>query len=148
MAAAPRMRKLADSKGRNGKSSMEGVGTTEDKFTFWLAVHDRLWAADRRFRHGQQNSPLSIPTLAAQGGNLIDWWLQARQGHCKLVAKGIDSSRNDQVFNNNTTTPGDMMQMLLEDARTWTLAGAQHLATIGWPGTSGLGVAPATNGGS
>lgn len=27
------------------------------KFTVWLAVHERLWTADRRHRHGLQDSP-------------------------------------------------------------------------------------------
>lgn len=28
------------------------------KFTMWLAMHERLWTAERRFRHGLQDSPV------------------------------------------------------------------------------------------
>lgn len=40
------------------------------KFTMWLAVHERLWTADRRHRHGLQTSPSC--SLCAQERETVD----------------------------------------------------------------------------
>lgn len=86
------------------QGGLAGVGTAKVKFFFWLALHERLWTAQRRLRHGLQPNDVCAPcdqgsettdhllascvfTRACVGlaqlcpnGNsyLVEWWQQAR----------------------------------------------------------------------
>lgn len=66
-----------------------------------------------------------------------------RQGRGKAVRKGIDSTfllvswrlwkkRNECVFKGITPLVDNMMRELLEDASSWTQAGAKLLEVTGW----------------
>lgn len=137
------------------------VGEKVQAWTAGLADLRSLWPRTRDCQppvpplHLHQANlvwPISAPrnpALARERTSIIDWWLQARNGQTKVIAKGIDSTvmlvswriwkqQNEQVFNGRTATTSQVLQMLMDDAVAWTSAGAQHLAMIGWPKTQGL----------
>jgi hypothetical protein len=41
----------------------------------------------------------------------------------------IGKDKNAQTFNNKSTMPTTIFEIIKLEARTWTLAGAKHLAT-------------------
>jgi hypothetical protein len=69
-----------------------------------------------------------------------DWWTTivfAHGGRRKSVASllmlvtwELWKERNARTFNNKSTMPTTIFEMIKLEARTWTLAGAKHLGTL------------------
>ncbi|CAO2042950.1 unnamed protein product [Urochloa humidicola] len=95
---------------------------------------------------------LQLKSLPAPGTlQLLDWWLLLRAGQHNLKQKGLDSmvmliswcvwkERNSRTFNSAPErSVAQLASCILEEGYHWTLAGAKHLAAIGWPSPAVVG---------
>ncbi|CAN6359861.1 unnamed protein product [Urochloa humidicola] len=96
-----------------------------------------------------QVTSTALPAALPQ--QLLDWWLLLRAGHHNLKQKGLDSmvmliswsvwkERNSRTFDTRPErTVAQLVDIILEEGHHWTLAGAKHLAAVGWPSPAVVG---------
>lgn len=125
------------------------------KLFFWLALHRRLWTAERRKHHGLQDEdtcvlcdkelwfrllqPVGLTALVPeQEENLGEWWLSQRRRLDRSARPAFDSlilliawmlwkERNDRTFQRTFRSVQEIVVMVVREAKDWVRAGFKSL---------------------
>lgn len=85
--------------------------------------------------------------LPPSHSDIVDWWMQLRDGMDPMKKRGLDSAfmliswivwkeRNSRVFSREQPRQyGQIAMEIQQQAQLWCSAGAKYLALLGWPAT-------------